>query len=93
MKYAIHKSIKYTAKEIHDAIDNCKELPGVETSIYADGWVIADPIGEYIADWSRRKDDYKFESYEPEKVGDETEEEISYDRVAFENGKIILIKD
>lgn len=93
MKYAIHKSIKYTAEDINKAIENCKELPGVETSLFADGWIIADPSGVHIADWSRSKDDYRIETYMPETDGNDAKEEIVYDRVVFEDGKIVLIKD
>ena len=59
-KFFIHNSISYTGEEIAASIENMKELPGVYTSTYSDGTVIADPRPN-IEDWTRNKEDYRVE--------------------------------
>ena len=87
MMYAIYKTIKYTAEEINASIDRCEELPGIQTSLYADGWVVAEPEDMHVEDWHRNKDDYRIECLEIPQID-------AYDRVIPKNdGKLLFIKD
>ena len=61
MNYAIYKTLDITAKEINDSINNCIELDGIEVSMYADGWIIAEPSDLNVEDWSRNTGDYRIE--------------------------------
>ena len=94
MKYAIHKSIPYTAEQINDSINRGEELPGVETSIYADGWVIADPAGSHVEDWTRNKEDYRIETLACKDI-ENGDEDIIYDRVVpgEDGNSIIFVKE
>lgn len=62
MNYAIYKTLEFTAKEINDSINNCIELDGIEVSMYADGWIVAEPSDLHVERWTRNKEDYRIES-------------------------------
>lgn len=86
MKYAIHKSLNITAKDIDDSINECREINGVEVSIYRDGCIIAEPSNTDTKGWSRNKDDYRIETINP------SSGETVYSGVKLVNDKLIFVK-
>ena len=62
MKYAIHKSLNISARDINDSINDCREIDGVEVSIYKDGWIIAEPSNLEVKEWQRNREDYHIET-------------------------------
>ena len=62
LHYAIHKSLNVTAEDIQKAIEECRDIPGVKTALYADGWIIAEPEDMHVEEWSRDVRDYNIET-------------------------------
>jgi len=62
LHYAIHKSLDVTAEEVDKAINECREVPGTKTEMYADGWIIVEPEDMHMEPWTRNTKDYNIET-------------------------------